>query len=102
MKGGAAAAAVAAAPAIHNWAFAEQIQKLEKEGWTKHPVACTMCGAYCGILAMRKEGEPISEKNGQNFPQPRTSPAWLLRTFCSSYVGLEPSIAFKKAFKTHW
>ncbi len=54
MKGGAAAAAVAAAPAIHNWAFAEQIQKLEKEGWTKHPVACTMCGAYCGILAMRK------------------------------------------------
>ncbi len=70
MKGGAAAAAVAAAPAIHNWAFAEQIQKLEKEGWTKHPVACTMCGAYCGILAMRKEGEPISEKTVRIFPTP--------------------------------
>lgn len=70
MKGGAAAAAVAAAPAIHNWAFAEQIQKLEKEGWTKHPVACTMCGAYCGILAMRKEGEPVSEKTVRIFPNP--------------------------------
>lgn len=70
MKGGAAAAAVAAAPAIHNWAFAEQIQKLEKEGWTKHPVACTMCGAYCGILAMRKEGEPISEKRSEFSPTP--------------------------------
>ncbi len=70
MKGGAAAAAVAAAPAIHNWAFAEQIQKLEKDGWTKHPVACTMCGAYCGILAMRKEGEPISEKTVRIFPNP--------------------------------
>ena len=70
-QGAAAAAVVAAAPAIHNWAFAEQIQKLEKEGWTKHPVAfALMCGAYCGILAMRKEGEPISEKTVRIFPNP--------------------------------
>lgn len=33
-------------------------------------VACTMCGAYCGILAMRKEGEPISEKTVRIFPNP--------------------------------
>lgn len=53
IKGTACSAAAASAPSLVNHAFAEQIAKLEKEGWSKHPVACTMCGAYCGILAMR-------------------------------------------------
>ena len=70
MKGSALAASVAAVPALHHLAFAEQIEKLEKEGWTKHPVACTMCGAFCGLLAMRKEGEPISEKTVRIYPNP--------------------------------
>ena len=47
MKGGALAAAAAASPCLPNLAFAEQIKKLEQEGWTKRPVACTMCGAPC-------------------------------------------------------
>lgn len=70
IKGAACSAAAASAPSLVNHAFAEQIAKLEKEGWSKHPVACTMCGAYCGILAMRKEGEPISEKTVRIFPNP--------------------------------
>lgn len=70
IKGTACSAAAASAPSLVNHAFAEQIAKLEKEGWSKHPVACTMCGAYCGILAMRKEGEPISEKTVRIFPNP--------------------------------
>lgn len=70
MKGGAIAATAAAAPCLQNWAFADQIAKLEKEGWSKHPVACTMCGAFCGLLAMRKDGEPISEKTVRVFPNP--------------------------------
>ena len=39
MKGGALAAAAAASPCLPNLAFAEQIKKLEQEGWTKRPVA---------------------------------------------------------------
>lgn len=70
MKGGAVAASMAAAPALNNWAFAKKIEKLEKEGWTKHPVACTMCGAFCGLLAMRKDGEPLSEHSVRIFPNP--------------------------------
>lgn len=52
MKGGALAAAAAASPCLPNLAFAEQIKKLEQEGWTKRPVACTMCGAFCGLIEM--------------------------------------------------
>lgn len=70
MKGGALAAAAAASPCLSNIAFAEQIKKLEQEGWTKHPVACTMCGAFCGLVEMRKEGEPVSEKTVRIFPNP--------------------------------
>ena len=72
MKGGAlaAAAAAAASPCLPNLAFAEQIKKLEQEGWTKRPVACTMCGAFCGLIEMRKEGEPVSEKTVRIFPNP--------------------------------
>ncbi len=70
LKGGACAASVLSAPALQAYAFADQIKKLEKEGWTKHPVACTMCGAYCGLLAMRKNGEPVSEKTVRIFPNP--------------------------------
>ena len=70
MKGGALAAAAAASPCLANLAFAEQIKKLEQEGWTKRPVACTMCGAFCGLIEMRKEGEPVSEKTVRIFPNP--------------------------------
>lgn len=70
MKGGALAAAAAASPCLPNLAFAEQIKKLEQEGWTKRPVACTMCGAFCGLIEMRKEGEPVSEKTVRIFPNP--------------------------------
>lgn len=70
IKGAACSAAAASAPSLVNHAFAEQISKLEKEGWSKHPVACTMCGAYCGILALRKDGAPISEKTVRIFPNP--------------------------------
>ena len=56
-KGGVLPAPPAASPCLPNLAFAEQIKKLEQEGWTKRPVACTMCGAFCGLIEMRKEGD---------------------------------------------
>lgn len=100
IKGAACSAAAASAPSLVNHAFAEQIAKLEKEGWSKHPVACTMCGAYCGILAMRKEGEPI-QKNRSNFSEPRTSSARLLRPFCRRDVDLEPPSPSSQTLKTY-
>lgn len=47
MKGGALAAAAAASPCLPNLAFAEQIKKLEQEGWDKtsrclHDVRCVL------------------------------------------------------------
>lgn len=47
-----------------------QLKELEAQGWSRHPMACCMCGAYCGLLAMRKDGEPISEKTVRIFPNP--------------------------------
>lgn len=47
-----------------------QLKELEKQGWSRHPMACVMCGAYCGLLAMRKDGEPLSEKTVRIFPNP--------------------------------
>lgn len=70
LKNTAAAAAAAAMPCLSLTAAAEEIKKLEKEGWSKHPVACTMCGAFCGLLAMKKEGEEISESTVRIFPNP--------------------------------
>lgn len=68
MKGSVLTAAAVTIPSFNKFACAELIEKLEKEGWEKHPVACTMCGAFCGLLAMRKEGEPVSEKTVRIFP----------------------------------
>ena len=70
LKGGTAAAAVASVPGLQSKALADQITKLENEGWEKHPVACTMCGAFCGLLAMKKKGAPISEQNVRIYPNP--------------------------------
>lgn len=52
------------------WPVQAQIKELEDAGWSRHPLACCMCGAYCGLLAMRKDGEPVSEKTVRIFPNP--------------------------------
>ncbi len=70
LKNTAATAAAAAMPSLSMTAAAEEIKKLEKEGWSKHPVACTMCGAFCGLLAMKKEGAVVSESTVRIFPNP--------------------------------
>lgn len=52
------------------WPAQAQLRELEHSGWTRHPLACTMCGAYCGLVAMTKDGEPTSEKTVRIFPNP--------------------------------
>ena len=47
-----------------------QLKELEAKGWSRHPLACCMCGAYCGLIAMKKDGEPVSEKTVRIFPNP--------------------------------
>lgn len=47
-----------------------QLKELEAKGWRRYPMACTMCGAYCGLVAMRKTDEPLSEKTVRIFPNP--------------------------------
>ncbi len=75
-SGAAAAAAVAAAPAIHNWAFAEQIQKLEKEGWTKHPVAPALCAApTVESWLCAKKASLFPKKRSEFFPNPGHIPS---------------------------
>ena len=98
IKGAACSAAAASAPSLVNHAFAEQIAKLEKEGWSKHPVACTMCGAYCGILAMRKEGEPISEKTVRIFP----TPGHPQQGYCGRSAGAMWASPPTKGLSCHW
>jgi molybdopterin oxidoreductase, molybdopterin binding subunit len=70
LKAGAAAAAPAAGLASALFPSEAQLKELEAQGWTRHPMACCMCGAYCGLIAMRKEGEPVSEKTVRIFPNP--------------------------------
>lgn len=48
----------------------KQIEELKAQGWTAHPVACTMCGAYCGLLALTKDGQPTDEKSVRVLPNP--------------------------------
>lgn len=48
----------------------KQIEELKAQGWTAHPVACTMCGAYCGLLALTKDGQPTDEKSVRILPNP--------------------------------
>ncbi|MFR6359628.1 MAG: molybdopterin-dependent oxidoreductase [Sutterella wadsworthensis] len=43
---------------------------MKADGWTAHPVACCMCGARCGLLAMRREGEAASRTTVRIMPNP--------------------------------
>lgn len=80
LKAGGAMTAAASAPAgvgagalaAFRSAQAQQAQltALERQGWTRHPLACTMCGAFCGLVAMKKKGEPVSERTVRIFPSP--------------------------------
>ena len=52
---GAAAAAGATAATMAPWSNVEaEIARLKDEGWTPHPVACNMCGGYCGMGKVHK------------------------------------------------
>ena len=95
MKGGALAAAAAASPCLPNLAFAEQIKKLEQEGWTKRPVACTMCGAFCGLIEMRKKVSPFPKKLFV-FSQIQDILNRLRGRIACNYVGLESPASFEK------
>ena len=60
-----------AATASMAWAAVKQeVETLKKKGWTAHPVACCMCGARCGMLAMHKEGEKPSRASIRILPNP--------------------------------
>ena len=52
------------------WPTEAQLKELEHKGWSRHPLACTMCGAFCGLVAMKKDGEPVSEKTVRIYPNP--------------------------------
>ncbi|MDO5532846.1 molybdopterin-dependent oxidoreductase [Sutterella sp.] len=34
---------------------------LELEGWEARPAACMICGGQCGLLVLKKKGEPVSQ-----------------------------------------
>ena len=46
------------------------IEKLKEEGWEAHPTACCMCGARCGMLAMKKKGAKLGPDTVRIFPNP--------------------------------
>ena len=77
LGGAAAVATTGAAGAM--WPIEAQLKELEHQGWSRHPLACCMCGAFCGLVAMKKIGEPTSEKDGSHLPRIRITPARLLR-----------------------
>lgn len=70
VKAGGALTAAASAGFAGLWPTQAQLKELEHQGWTRHPLACTMCGAFCGLVAMKKEGEPVSEKTVRIYPSP--------------------------------
>lgn len=52
---------IGAAASGFSWAAVKaEVDAMKADGWTAHPVACCMCGARCGLLAMRREGENAS------------------------------------------
>lgn len=60
-----------AATASMGWAAVKQeVEALQKKGWSAHPVACCVCGARCGLLAMHKDGEKPSRKTVRILPNP--------------------------------
>ena len=65
LGGAAAVATTGAAGAM--WPIEAQLKELEHQGWSRHPLACCMCGAFCGLVAMKKIGEPTSEKTVRIF-----------------------------------
>ena len=46
------------------------VEKLKAEGWEAHPTACCMCGARCGLLAMKKKGAKPGPDSVRIFPNP--------------------------------
>ncbi len=68
--GGALTAAASVTGVAGLWPSEAQLKELEHQGWSRHPLACTMCGAFCGLVAMKKDGEPVSEKTVRIFPSP--------------------------------
>ena len=65
------AAAAGAAASGFSWAAVKaKVDAMKADGWTAHPVACCMCGARCGLLAMRREGEAASRTTVRIMPNP--------------------------------
>ena len=66
--GGTAAAAAAGTFGLAN--VRAEVEKLKEEGWEATPTACCMCGARCGMLVMKKKGEPVGPATVRVFPNP--------------------------------
>ena len=68
--GGAAAAAGAGALGFSMTPVRAEIERLQAEGWEAKPLACCMCGARCGLIAMKKKGVPVSQSTVRIMPNP--------------------------------
>lgn len=65
------AGAAAGTVPLAGWsAVAEQISELKKQGWESRPLACCMCGARCGLIAMHKPGTKPSRETLRILPNP--------------------------------
>lgn len=97
---GAAAAAGATAATMAPWSSVEaEIARLKDEGWTPHPVACNMCGGYCGMLAMHKDGTEPSFDTVRIYPNPsHPQRGYCARGSSAMYVWNSP-IRLKKPMK---
>ena len=66
-----ATAAAAGGFAVPSLAEVEKtVAKLQAEGWEAHPTACCMCGARCGLLALKKKGAKPGRDTVRIFPNP--------------------------------
>ena len=71
--GGAAAAAGVAGMGMGPEAWAavkKEVEQMKADGWDAQPVACCVCGARCGMLAMHKKGEKASMQTVRIMPNP--------------------------------
>lgn len=65
------AAGAGAAASGFSWAaIRQEVEAMKSAGWKANPVACGMCGARCGLLAMRKEGSDPSRTTVRMMPNP--------------------------------
>lgn len=98
--GAAAAAGATAATSMAPWTKVEaEIAELKEAGWTAHPVACNMCGGYCGMLAMHKPGAKPSPETVRIFPNPsHPQRGYCARGSSAMYVWNSP-IRLKKPLK---